>query len=137
MYAVIEAQKLADDRAEYNGENGDERILSRQHAVRTDVEHAQCNAFFNRCAHVRRDEPAEQDTGHTACDDRGGVDDGAGQDHWLPPSFSFSYPASVRMTSPAIINPAQPGTQTRLAGTLRRPGGGASSACGFAGSSGE
>ena len=27
------------------------------------------------------------------------------------------------MTSPAIISPAQPGTQTRLAGTLRRPGG--------------
>ena len=51
--------------------------------------------------------------------------------------FSFSYPASVRMTSPAIISPAQPGTQTRLAGTLRRPGGGASSASGLAGSSGE
>ena len=51
--------------------------------------------------------------------------------------FPFSYPASVRMTSPAIISPAQPGTQTRLAGTQRRPGGGASSASGLAGSSGE
>ena len=41
------------------------------------------------------------------------------------PFYAWFRPASVMITSPAIISPAQEGTQDTLAGTLRRPGGGA------------
>ena len=135
MDAVVEPESLADERAEYDGEDGDERFLAREHPVHTDIEHAQRNALFHGAAQPLRNEFAQQYAENAACDDRGGVDDGTGQDHVALPSFS--YPASVRITSPAIISPAQPGTHVRLAGTLRRPGGGASRASGAAGSSGE
>ena len=44
--APVEVEQLAEDDAEHHGEDGDERIAAREHAVETDVEHAQRRCPF-------------------------------------------------------------------------------------------
>ena len=50
MHVLVELQELAEDRADRNRKDGDERAFAREHAVHADVEHAERRAPFHRVA---------------------------------------------------------------------------------------
>ena len=77
----IAADSSAEDRADRDRKDGDERVFAREHAVHADVEHAERRALFHCVAEALGDKLAEQKSGDAARDDRGGVDNGTGQDH--------------------------------------------------------
>ena len=105
-----------------------------EHAVETDVEHAQGDALFNGGVEALGDEAPERHADEAAGEDGEHIDKASEQHHL---TSSFARRARSSTASPPIISPPQPGTQVRLAGTLRRPGGGASFCSVAAGSSGE
>lgn len=132
--APIEIEQFAEDDAEHHGEDGDERIAAREHAVETNVEHAQGDALFNGGVEALGDEAPERHADEAAGEDGEHIDKASEQHHL---TSSFARRARSSTASPPIISPPQPGTQVRLAGTLRRPGGGVSFCSVAAGSSGE
>ena len=132
--APVEVEQLAEDDAEHHGKDGDECIAAREHAVETDVEHAQGDALFNGGVEALGDEAPERHADEAAGEDGEHIDKASEQHHL---TSSFARRARSSTASPPIISPPQPGTQVRLAGTLRRPGGGVSFCSVVAGSSGE
>ena len=70
-------------------------------------------------AHFREPVTVKEDAGH--------IDQRSGKNHLSPSSPGKSLAIKSITMAPPIIKPATDGTQDTLAGTLRRPGGGASS----------
>ena len=130
--AVLDVQQLADNGADHQRQDGDQLVAAADGAGDADADGYQTRGGQHGLLHLFGHEPAAQCAQNAAGCNSGGVDQYTGEYHGTsPPSLIIS-----RTTVPPIIRPATEGTHATLAGTLRRPGDGASSCCVSWGSSG-
>ena len=135
VHPLVQVQQLADDGADDHGENGDQRVAALEAAADADENDAQGHALHNDGLEPlsHGGTSSGEKTGKTpgqlcqkqACYGAGqhsqSIDDGTCQH-----IDSLSFCMRSRTTALPSSSPAVAGTQGLLAGTLRRPGGGAS-----------